>query len=45
MKSLAESPLFVKGENMTLLLIILVIAEAVLFVLNWLEFVERRGKK
>lgn len=26
------------------LLIILVIAEAVLFVLNWLEFVERRGK-
>ena len=27
------------------LLIILVIAEAVLFVLNWLEFVERRGKE
>jgi len=27
------------------LLIILIIAESVLFVLNWLEFVERRGRK
>ena len=27
------------------LLIILVIAESVLFALNWLEFVERRGKE
>ena len=27
------------------LLIILVIAEAVLFALNWIDFVERRGRK
>ena len=27
------------------LLIILIIAESVLFVVNWLEFVERRGKE
>ena len=27
------------------LLIILIIAEYVLFVLNWIEFVEKRGRK
>jgi len=27
------------------LLIILIIAESVLFVVNWAEFVERRGRK